>query len=851
LAGSENFATYIKVLPSGTDSVRVDWMLKTGTESSNGGMINFAYDINVFELQKGGTTASISPTGTTNITDCLVGVPASIPIPAAQANMEKTPGMVLVNMQFATIMSPVQFSSDTAIESLTLKLKPGYTQSTIPTNAIRIATPNESSFAGTAVAAISNPNETGSYYVGLVGTGTEDTALAATVRVEAGAGITFVRTLAQISISGNSTATVPTAAASPSTVNLTATASYDSGSPENVTSNATWSIVEGTVTGVSVANGIVTITKDAAAGEINIKASYRNKDAAHKITISKTAPVATTIAIYTDSAYTTEAGTSKNISIPTSGSTSETYYARVYDQYGAVMPETPSWSTTALPVDVTQSNGSITIASTAAAGSFNITATSISAPSLSAALTINVTSKLSHTVSDFGETAKSVTYGNPIIGQTVSCSTGTPTYTSSDDTIVAVNPASGALTVKKAGGPVTIAATVPETSSYSEVTKTYTVTVSKRELTITGLSAVDRVYDGTTTVALTGGILSNKVGSDDVSVAIPVSGVVADANVGNNKVVTVTMLVLAGAAASNYTLAPLPVITVNIIEVNPGVNRISPSVATFDKMAGAANHKDISVTLFPADASLLQIKNGNTNLREGIDYTISGNVYTIKIDYLFALSNGRQSLVFDMDTGTDPTLSITITETSTPEWKNPFYDVNVGDWFYADVKFVAMNGLFYGTSETTFSPNTAMTRGMVVTVLGRLTGIDPAEYDQASFDDVDQNQYYAPYVRWASENGIVNGIGDDKYNPDGNISRQDLATILYRYALVMDKNLPTTIEEISFNDAQDISEYAVDAVNAMQRAGIINGKPGNIFDPLGNATRAEVAAMIHRFALAL
>ena len=184
----------------------------------------------------------------------------------------------------------------------------------------------------------------------------------------------------------------------------------------------------------------------------------------------------------------------------------------------------------------------------------------------------------------------------------------------------------------------------------------------------------------------------------------------------------------------------------------------------------------------------------------------------------------------------------------TPEgWSNPFTDVKEEHWYYSDVVYVHRNGLFKGTSANTFSPEMSMTRGMVVTVLGRLAGIDTADYAGASFDDVDTEVYYAPYIKWAAEKGIVNGIGDNKFAPNADISRQDLAVILARYADVMDLTMKQTLQNAVFVDADAIAEYAVDAVATMVRAGVINGKPGNLFDPTSSATRAEVAAMLHRF----
>ena len=177
----------------------------------------------------------------------------------------------------------------------------------------------------------------------------------------------------------------------------------------------------------------------------------------------------------------------------------------------------------------------------------------------------------------------------------------------------------------------------------------------------------------------------------------------------------------------------------------------------------------------------------------------------------------------------------------------PFVDVLLTDWFYDDVLYVFMNGLFNGTSATTFSPQMPMTRGMVVTVLGRLAGIDVADYAGESFGDVDTEMYYAPYVKWAAEKGIANGVGGNKFAPDADISRQDLAVILARYADVMGLTMKQPLQNVVFIDSDAIADYAVDAVGTMVRAGVINGKEDGGFDPAASATRAEVAAMLHRF----
>ena len=178
---------------------------------------------------------------------------------------------------------------------------------------------------------------------------------------------------------------------------------------------------------------------------------------------------------------------------------------------------------------------------------------------------------------------------------------------------------------------------------------------------------------------------------------------------------------------------------------------------------------------------------------------------------------------------------------------NPFTDVREGDWFYDDVIFAYINGLFRGTETTLFSPNADMTRGMLVAVLARLDGVDLKDFTNGSFDDVDKDQYYAAAAKWAKSKGIVYGIGDNKFAPDVPISRQDFATILMRYAKYAGITLPIARGYSGFNDDADIANYAKEAIEAFFKAMIISGKPGGIFDPKGSATRAEVTAMLHRF----
>ena len=251
-------------------------------------------------------------------------------------------------------------------------------------------------------------------------------------------------------------------------------------------------------------------------------------------------------------------------------------------------------------------------------------------------------------------------------------------------------------------------------------------------------------------------------------------------------------------------------------------------------------------------AQFMDVKINGKTLVKDVDYKAERGSTKISLyaDYLNTLSVGSHTLVVGFTDGTSATATFTVKDAVTDEpisWENPFTDVFESDWFYNDVKYTHQNGLFAGTGANTFSPQMPMTRGMVVTVLGRLAGIDIADYIGNSFDDVDTSQYYTPYVKWAVEMGIVSGVGNNNYAPDADISRQDLAVILYIYAVKMGIALPETETAADFDDGSDIASYAAAAVEAMQKTGIISGKPGNVFDPQGIATRAEVAAMLHRF----
>ncbi len=179
-----------------------------------------------------------------------------------------------------------------------------------------------------------------------------------------------------------------------------------------------------------------------------------------------------------------------------------------------------------------------------------------------------------------------------------------------------------------------------------------------------------------------------------------------------------------------------------------------------------------------------------------------------------------------------------------------FTDIN-GHWAKEHILFTVSRGLFSGTSENTFSPDSPLTRGMFVTAFGRLAGINPEDYQNRAFTDVKADAYYAPYVNWAAKTGIVDGITSTTFAPDSNITREQMAVILKNYADKMGYPILKTLEAVTLADNAKISSWAKDAVKAMQQAGILSGKANNLFDPNGNATRAEAATVLHRFVEAI
>ena len=261
------------------------------------------------------------------------------------------------------------------------------------------------------------------------------------------------------------------------------------------------------------------------------------------------------------------------------------------------------------------------------------------------------------------------------------------------------------------------------------------------------------------------------------------------------------------------------------------------------------------------DISLWEVKNGKetklSNLNGktisiAIPYTPAkneqtGNLYAVSVD-----GNGKPQWITKSNYDADQ--KAVIFELTQPGVYGVGYDAKMpaftdieNHWAKDNILFVVSRGLLNGTSETTFSPNTGMTRGMFVTALGRLAGVDPADYQSGKFTDVKADAYYAPYVNWAAKTGIVSGTTDTTFAPDTNINREQMAVIMKNYAVKLGYTVPKALEAVTFADNASISSWAKEAVKSMQQAGILAGKTNNRFDPAGTATRAEVATVLWRF----
>ena len=255
---------------------------------------------------------------------------------------------------------------------------------------------------------------------------------------------------------------------------------------------------------------------------------------------------------------------------------------------------------------------------------------------------------------------------------------------------------------------------------------------------------------------------------------------------------------------------------------------------------------------------------GGTAFGNPDSYTVESAAITLneptKAGYVFTGWSGTDLVGEDNLTVTIPAGSIgdrrytahwefdpTIIAALNPTPNVDFLDVSRTDWFYYDVRYVCENGLMNGTSRNRFSPYGTATRGMLVTILYRMEN-EPRCFGSAAFSDVKPGAYYEKAVVWASQNGIVSGYTDGTFRPDAPVTREQLASILYRYTLYrgQDVSAGETTSLTGYGDAQAVSSYALPAMRWACGTGILQGANGKL-NPSGLATRAQLAAMLHRY----
>jgi hypothetical protein len=203
------------------------------------------------------------------------------------------------------------------------------------------------------------------------------------------------------------------------------------------------------------------------------------------------------------------------------------------------------------------------------------------------------------------------------------------------------------------------------------------------------------------------------------------------------------------------------------------------------------------------------------------------------------------------NTGGNGTMKKDIDDDQTPlaqftERTEPFDDVKETDWFYEAVNYVFENGLMNGTAALMFSPDTNLSRAMIVTILWRLED-EPVISGKNAFNDVSTGQWYSDAIEWANANGIVEGYGNEAFGPNDDITREQLAAILCRYAAWKELDTSKTTDLSVFTDAWQISVFAQDAMKWANAEGFITGRTATTLVPAGTATRAETAVILMRF----
>jgi len=248
---------------------------------------------------------------------------------------------------------------------------------------------------------------------------------------------------------------------------------------------------------------------------------------------------------------------------------------------------------------------------------------------------------------------------------------------------------------------------------------------------------------------------------------------------------------------------------------------------------------NISVTAFSLSADGAEWQNSNMMVSFKLKTLQIGTSTIFARDFIVSTADGMDRYE---SSANDVMVSVKKTEGSR------FIDVPDGEWYSAAVKYVVNAGLFNGTSANEFSPDADMTRAMLTTVLWRLTGYPEPKTPDSGFNDVEDGMWYTDAVKWANENNIVNGYGDGRFGTEDSITREQLSTILYRFALHEGYETSKKESISDFADTASVSVWAIEAFEWAVGTGIITGTGDSNLSPTDTATRAQVATTLMRFA---
>lgn len=375
---------------------------------------------------------------------------------------------------------------------------------------------------------------------------------------------------------------------------------------------------------------------------------------------------------------------------------------------------------------------------------------------------------------------------------------GDISFESSDAEVLSIN--GDIATIKKAGN-VTITAKKQTDINYLETFATKSINISKKALNIKADDKLN-VVKGSTMPTLTYKV-NGLVGSDILTKEPVITTSATDTNAVGEYVISISEAEVSNSDSYEISYTNGKMTVINSSNGNNGNNGDSGNNSGNGSSSGSSSNKDDKDDKEPTKAPVNQ-----TPPAQG---------------------------------------ELPLQTTEQNSTNAPVFSDTENHWAKSDIDFVIQRGLFGGTGDGKFSPNMPMTRGMFVTVLGKLAKADLTGFDSTDFKDVKTDAYYLPYIQWANTSGIVNGISSEEFAPDMEISREQMAVMLLNYIKAMNIDLTKLNEENNFADTDEMSAWATEAVKAIQMSGILSGKPDNKFDPKGIATRAEVSSVLRKF----